>query len=341
MAQADSDGIFEYPVYLGVWTNWSIGGRATGSTITMTHRNGALLTAFIALFVTFSGSRLWRISCFLLSQLLLAKPNIPQDGLYHQRQAILRNASDGTSGSIELLRSMWAWRSMSRRPLPQIIPIFSFSIFMTAALAAASLLSSKISSAMGNEVLITSPNCGLPFYTPGVSPMQPPTLRQGNDILGPWLAEKITSYANYAQTCYSVRSTFDTCAPFVKRRLLSSIDRNATCPFSNTICRHEYGNIFVDSGYLNSQADFGINGPVDFQFNLRIMTHCAPIKTKDHEETINYSQDKPYVRYHLGQRTFVNDTDIGQPYTYEVEQMSPEELKWQNRTSSLADYALE
>lgn len=61
MAQVGVDASLDYPVFLGVWTNWSLGGRVTGSTITLTHRNGALLIAFIALFVTFSGSRLWRI----------------------------------------------------------------------------------------------------------------------------------------------------------------------------------------------------------------------------------------------------------------------------------------
>lgn len=45
----------EYPIHLGFWTNWSH-GRVKGATITLTHRNGALLTAFLALFVAFAGT---------------------------------------------------------------------------------------------------------------------------------------------------------------------------------------------------------------------------------------------------------------------------------------------
>lgn len=343
MAEAGLGGSLDYPVYLGVWTNWSLGGRVTGSIITLTHRNGALLTAFLAIFVTFSGSRLWRLSCFALYQ-FLTKPDISQDGLYHQRQAILRNATDSTSGSVKLLQSFWAWRLKANHPRSRVIPIILFSIFMTAALAAASLLSSKISSIMGNEVLIASPQCGLPEWTAGLSPHTEPTPDQAYNVLSPWYAEKATSYANYAQRCYSSRSTRDACAPFVQRQLLSSIDRNASCPFKKGICRHENSNIYLDTGHLNSQADLGINGPVDFQFTLRIITHCAPILSRNHEEVVKYSEDKPYVKYLFGPRTFEGNnlpSSTNGSQTYEVEQQSADELKWQARSSSLADYALE
>lgn len=271
--------------------------------------------------------------------MFLTKSTIPQDGLYHQRQAILRNATDGASGSIKLLQSLWTWRLKANHPLSRVAPVVLFSISITAALTAASLLSSKISSVMGNEVLISSPRCGLPVYTPGLSPVKP-TTAQGLNILNPWFAEKITSYANYAQKCYLSPSTQDACTPFVQKKVSSSVDHNASCPFEESICRHKNGNIYLDSGYLNSQTDLGINGPVDFQFSLRIITQCAPVFTSNHEEIVQYSKDKPYVRYFLGPRTALDFGEVDL-HTYEVEQQSADELKWQNRTSSLADYALE
>lgn len=78
----------EYPVYLGAWTNWSH-GKISGLTITLTNQNGALLTAFLALFVTFTSTCFWRILSFTLHQHLSSSS--AQDGLYHQRQSILRN----------------------------------------------------------------------------------------------------------------------------------------------------------------------------------------------------------------------------------------------------------
>lgn len=56
-----------YSAYTGVWTNWSH-GRIFGLTLTLSHRNGAFLTAFLALFVTFVGTCFWRITKFALHQ---------------------------------------------------------------------------------------------------------------------------------------------------------------------------------------------------------------------------------------------------------------------------------
>lgn len=55
--------------------------------------DGGLLSSFIALFVTFSGTCFWRLACFVLH--LRFSSYRPEDGLYHQRQAILRNAASG------------------------------------------------------------------------------------------------------------------------------------------------------------------------------------------------------------------------------------------------------
>lgn len=343
MAQAILDTSVNDPVYLGVWTNWSLGGRFTGSVITVTHRNGALLTAFLAIFVTFTGSRLWRIACFALHQWLMAKSNLPQDGLYHQRQAILRNASDGTSGSIQLLKSLWAWRLRAKQPLHRMVPTIVFSVSMTAALAVASLFSSKISSAMGNEVLISSSHCGLPGWIPGRSLDPNPSAENYDNIYNPWVAQRINSYANYVQRCYLNNSTLDTCLPFIRKRLPSHVNRNADCPFQEEICRHQKGNIKLDTGYLNSQNDLGVKSPMDLRFNLRIVTHCAPITTQTHQRTIEYSQDKLYMQYYLGEQTTLGSEHVQfqmPNYTYEAEKQDFRELQWRANSTSLADYSI-
>ena len=73
---AETQAAVDYPIYLGVWTNWSLGGRIKGSTITLDHHNGALLTAFLAVFIAFAGSRLWRIVCFVIHWTFLSKMEI-------------------------------------------------------------------------------------------------------------------------------------------------------------------------------------------------------------------------------------------------------------------------
>ena len=142
-------------VYLGVWTNWSH-GRIRGATLTISRRNGGLLIAFLALFVGVAGTSLWRIGCFLLHRYFSSKR--AADALYHQRQAILRNASNSQSGLVILLHTCWAWRNFAFfwRLLPPII----FAVLIFIGFAIAGVFSSAVATSMGQEVLLKSPNCG-------------------------------------------------------------------------------------------------------------------------------------------------------------------------------------
>ncbi|KAL9621565.1 MAG: hypothetical protein Q9160_003957 [Pyrenula sp. 1 TL-2023] len=334
MAETQAD--VNYPVYTGVWTNWARGGRIKGSTITLTHHDGALLTAFLAVFIAFTGSKLWRVVCFGLFQFLQSRPGISQDGLYHQRQAVLRNATDEKIGFLSLLRILLAWRRRARRPFFRMIPIVALSLLLVIAITVASLFSSQISSVMGNEVLISSPDCGIPGETLGANP----TYEQGSTIFNPWTTEQLTSWANYAQRCYSSTSgssptSRNSCVPFVKARLSSSIDRNASCPFDEELCRYKNGNIKIDSGYIDSQ-DLGLNLPANLRFSFRKVLQCAPLASENYQKTVYYSQEKPYTRYFLG-----SQIHRGLPFTYEVEQQSAEELAWQNASTALADYGIQ
>ena len=59
----NSSNTDQYPVYLGVWTNWSR-GKVYGLTLTLRRQEANLLVAFTAFFIAFVG-RAYRI--FLLS----------------------------------------------------------------------------------------------------------------------------------------------------------------------------------------------------------------------------------------------------------------------------------
>ena len=84
-----------YDVYLGIWTNWSH-GKIREATLTVSRRNGGLLTAFLALLVGVAGTSFWRIGCFFIHRYFSSK--VAADALYHQRQVILRNSSNSQSG---------------------------------------------------------------------------------------------------------------------------------------------------------------------------------------------------------------------------------------------------
>jgi hypothetical protein len=57
MATTVAQVVAENNVVLGFWTNWSE-NSTKGATITLTKTNGGFLTAALAVFVTYVGSRL-------------------------------------------------------------------------------------------------------------------------------------------------------------------------------------------------------------------------------------------------------------------------------------------
>lgn len=94
-------------VHTGPWINWSH-GLVLGSTITLNQQDGALLTAFLGIFVTTAGAACWKIMSFALHQHRSLR--ISQDGIHHQQQAILRNTGSPSKASLELAHLAWSWR---------------------------------------------------------------------------------------------------------------------------------------------------------------------------------------------------------------------------------------
>ena len=115
-------------VYTGAWINWSR-GRIAGATITMSHQNGQLLTAFLALFVTTTGTSFFRLICFALHSILSSKA--PQDAIYHQRQAILRNSTTGVNALWNFIQVAWAWRNQKCKSLiSRLMPMIGCALWM-------------------------------------------------------------------------------------------------------------------------------------------------------------------------------------------------------------------
>lgn len=159
MSSLVAQSVSTQDIYLGFWTNWSY-GRIRGATLTLTQRDGGLLLAFLALFATIAGTCFWRIACLAIHHALYSGTS--QDGIYHQRQAVLRNAANGTSGLWSLLQINWTWRRHTQsRPYWRILPLATFTLTIVCVFSLASIFSSQVSTSMGNEVLLLGPNCGI------------------------------------------------------------------------------------------------------------------------------------------------------------------------------------
>lgn len=315
----------EYSIYSGVWTNWSY-GQISGLTLTLTHRNGAFLTAFLALFVTFTGTCFWRIVKFAIHQYLSTAQ--ATDGLYHQTQLILRNSTSETNSLLDLLRVLMAWRRGSRRPFCRIIPLIVITSILVATFAAGGILSAKIGSEMGDEVLLSSPNCGQLYLADNI------TADTIDSIFNPWYARKLISLANFAQRCYTDITSED-CTSYVKPKLTSLIDRNAPCPFREKICRHQDQNIILDTGDIDLHSDLGMNTPSNLRTTMKRITHCAPLATDSYTTLFNYSNDISYKRYFYGVPTI----PFGN-FTYTYQQTSIPQKLSERGTQEISDYNL-
>lgn len=319
-----------YHVYTGAWTNWSQ-GKVFGATLTTTPANGSLLIAFISLFITLVGTHFWRIGCFVFHHVYSTEAS--RDGLHHQRQAILRNSANGASGLWSLSQVLCAWRTTASRPFSRILPLVIFTLITLGAFAVASTFSSRLSTLTGNAVLISPGNCGIP----DISRNQDLTVAA--QVLNPYSSERMSSSANYVQQCYMDRSVTQGCLVFPKKSLPAHPVRNATCPFSESICKSQNTNLLLDTGYLDSNLDFGINMPRDENWLYRRIMHCAPLKTEDYRRSIPKLEgglDIAYMQYFYGESVTASK---GSP-TYQYPILNKAQVYAENFTSSFPDFSL-
>ncbi|KAF2134171.1 hypothetical protein P153DRAFT_381353 [Dothidotthia symphoricarpi CBS 119687] len=279
------------PVYLGVWTNWS-SGSLTGLTLTVTLQNGGLLIAFLALFVTFTGTCFWTIVSFAVHQ--IQSQQTPQNAIYHQRQAILRNSGTSAEALWRLLRMSWTWRryapttSIRRSLLPLAMSILTLSVF-----AIAGIFSSRVATSRDGDVLVVGNKCAT------VNSSRFTT--QDFGLIQTYLTSRIRSSANYAATCYTNTSSTQSCRAFVRHSLPYEVTKRAACPFpgNDRICRSAKGAIRLDSGFIDSHFDLGINSRLSGRFLYRTVNECAPVQSKGYAR-VNSSSSPSIVEFLYG-----------------------------------------
>ncbi|KAH8883500.1 hypothetical protein GQ53DRAFT_882709 [Thozetella sp. PMI_491] len=306
----------QHRVHIGFWTNWSR-GSVFGATVTLSRDNGNLLIAFTAFFVGLVAARFWRIICLVLHRWFSTPES--RDALHHQRQVILRNSESAESAFWSLSQLFWAWRRTNSRSLSRVLPSFTVALFCAVAFTVASGFSSKVSTGIGNEVLIDGRYCGL-VLSAGDSQVQ--SINQTTPSMQIYEAGQVNNAANYAQQCYSSSSPgmFD-CSSFVTSRLPANIDTHASCPFKEQVCRTKDSNIHLDTGYLDSDTHLGLNAPPDERFLFRHVFHCAPLVTEGHTSEAK-GNNITYARYHYGSAIMgPADQKVRYNYTFEIESL--------------------
>lgn len=264
--------------YTGHWINWSH-GAVLGSTITLSSRDGGLLIAFLALFVSAAGAASWSILAFSMHQFF--SKNAPQVGVHQQRQIILRNTSSPTSAAWELLQIAWAWRKTSEKSLLRSLPMAILALLSVALFGLAGVFSSEVTKAPGNETLIISQNCGT--YVGGDS-------AAGNLQFRINTVNETKAALNYAKDCYGVTRNVLNCNQYVQERIAWKVRQNASCPFSADTCLEGSNASYeMDTGVIDSLKDLGINTPGSQTLGYRKVTTCSPIQTRDYTTVVNFT----------------------------------------------------
>ncbi|KAI0543935.1 hypothetical protein F4679DRAFT_76121 [Xylaria curta] len=289
---AEADMSQGYPVHIGTWTNWSH-GRLMGATVTLSRQDAALVIAFTSTFIAFIATRVWRLLCFALHRYYSATG--PQEATYHQLQATLRNASAPEDGIWLFLKLLMKRQQKKLRHRLLFSAASGTILFISFTILGG--FSSTIITA-DNEVLIQSAGCGYVFSG---SDYYFDTISYGSKMLN--------NAANYAQQCYSDQDNQFDCDHFVTDRIIGNVDNNATCPFDSTICLSQWGNIRIDSGFINSHLHLGLNAPIKERILWRNVLHCAPLTTAGFTSQDAQSPTKD-VLFHFGNlTTFSGEVD--------------------------------
>lgn len=134
-------------------------------------------------------------------------------------------------------------------------------------------------------------------------------------------ASKLTKYLTYALQCYqkTENSRSANCQTFVQPEIIYTVDSNASCPFSNEMCVTTSQNLFLDTGYLDSINDLGLNeGP---RFLVRSTRYCAPLHTRGYSRlhTDLQNPSTQFMRYYYGNATLSRPSSDEDAFVYQVQ----------------------
>ncbi|KUJ14829.1 uncharacterized protein LY89DRAFT_783906 [Mollisia scopiformis] len=260
-------------VYTGLWTNHSK-GAILGKTLTVSPRSGLILVAVLALFVSLAGSQSWGIIRFLAHQFRV-KP-WPQHAIFLQQQAVLRNTSAASAGIWQFGLIGWAWRSQGVKSFRKSFSLLLLGVSHLVLFTTAGILSSSLAK-VNNEILVRSSYCGT--WIPNNDDTSPEVLAERTD----WFAhrrENADLSKGYVRDCLNGYESSPQCNMF-KRRIPFQIQVNASCPFSPEMClAPTNGSLLLDTGFLHSRDDFGINSKSSDTILYRKIMSCSPVVTE-------------------------------------------------------------
>lgn len=268
-----------FSTYTGAWINWSR-GAILGATLTLSQRNGSLLTAFLGIFVTIAGGACWRILSFLVHQLRAGHDWKDKNVLHHQQQVIFRNSVSSTATTWQMIRLAWNQRKLDKKQIQRNVPFVILALCNTLLFAVAGVFSSAVTKAIGSETLISSSHCGSLMYNFKTdSSLSAFSTKTANDTSAAVL---------YSRACYGDTSNELQCGRYPRAQLASSFEMNVSCPFQSHICLEGPSAAFrIRSGWIDTDKDLGINSKASDRLQYRKVTTCSVLHATDYMNSTN------------------------------------------------------
>lgn len=274
-------------VYLGFWNNLTK-TPLLASTLTLTMREGTLLLSLLTLFLSLTGRRLWKLCSYFVFHLHIRVPVdaipiiVPEHLLFARLQAVLRNANtaaNGLFGFIDAARLASRDAAISNTKIFRMCALLMVLASLSAAwIVIASVIPSRFIST-GSDVLLRPSNCGVwPEFPTNVTNYGD-AVSEAIQYIGAWTGQRVQNMADSSHLnryCYGATGTKAPkhCNSPGRRFVDWTFNTTDTCPFGNVSCLSTRS-LILDSGFVDSHIDLGINTRKENRIAFRKTLECA------------------------------------------------------------------
>jgi hypothetical protein len=285
----------ETGTYIGLWTDYDSDGVGR-ATLTLPVKWSSYLISGLALLVSTAGTSCWVIVAYVMHQSLVRHTET-FDPLHLQLQVLLRNTESGISAMKELLMIQGAWprHQTSKRPFMRVLPI-ALAAFVVASFAVASVFVAAIASRAEEDIVtLTKPGaiCGW-VLSDGSS-------NEANIAAYTQLTNSSLRARGYAKDWYARESKFGIPPSVFPIATLPYAVKSGPCPFAGEgrCISHDASSpntaMILDTGLLDSQTHFGVNGPKENRIRSRIVTTCSPLNVSEFiRKTVDIDEETYY-----------------------------------------------
>lgn len=302
-------------VYLNrPWINHST-NSFSGWTITVKAATGAIIVSALAILVRIAGESLWNIIAFTLHQ-TRATPNL-ETALFRQIQVILRNPTTSITSALELMKTGSTWHGKVDRARRKAfgLAFWPLTVFISFTIAGILVAKVTIPAYETSQILLRPTDCGLLNDNLNSTDYM---LQLSNKEV-----QDARKSRTYAAECYGDNSNALGCLSLPRQQLPYTVDLNFTSARNAGNMSAVPSVVTLDTGYLNSHYDLGINAKESDRIYFQFQTSCSVLNyEKDVEPYIELEPDKyAHELYPLKQLFFGGTAASGSvsKYTWQYE----------------------